>query len=362
VPDRAVVVTGPYQVAIRDEGTPALRDGCFRVETMFSGISAGTELSYVKGTNPYLSAGWDAALGLFTAGAPATPYPVSRLGYMEVGRVTDTRTAAVGEGTLVAMAYGHRTAYVADPLADRVVPLPPDIDPVLGIYAAHMGPICANGLLHAAADLHGTDVRHLGDGVRGRRVAVLGAGVVGLLTALFARHCDAASVVVVDPTPQRRDVANALDLDTLDPAADDPAVILKTRWRHAPDDRGADVVFQCRGRPAALHQALRLLRPQGTIMDLAFYQGGAEALRLGEEFHHNGLSLRCAQIGRVPRGLAPVWDRERLSAETVTLLREHGDAVRRHLVTALVPFDQAPDLLVALATRRRHELQAVLTT
>ena len=50
---------------------------------------------------------------------------------------------------------------------------------VLGIYAAHMGPICANGLLHAAADLCGTDVRDLGDGVRGRRVAVIGGGVVG---------------------------------------------------------------------------------------------------------------------------------------------------------------------------------------
>ena len=53
------------------------------------------------------------------------------------------------------MAYGHRTGYVADPLQDRFVELPDDLDPLLGIYVAHMGPICANGLLHAAADLHG---------------------------------------------------------------------------------------------------------------------------------------------------------------------------------------------------------------
>ncbi len=57
--------------------------------------------------------------------------------------------------------------------------------------------------------------------------------------------------------------------------------------------------------PGSLHTALKALRPQGTAIDLAFYQGGADALRLGEEFHHNGLSIRCAQINRVPRGLAP---------------------------------------------------------
>ena len=53
------------------------------------------------------------------------------------------------------------------------------------------------------------------------------------------------------------------------------------------------------------------------MVDLAFYQGGAPDLALGEEFHHNGLTIRCAQIGRVPRGTAHLWDRRRLAAETV---------------------------------------------
>jgi len=184
---------------------------------------------------------------------------------------------------------------------------------------------------------------------------------VGLLTALFARRYRAASVVVLDPTPARRAVAASLGLDALDPAVHDPAVTLKSRWRHGMDDRGADVVFQCRGNASNLHLALRLLRPQGTVVDLAFYQGGADALRLGEEFHHNGLSIRSAQIGRVPRGLGPIWDRERLSETTIDLLGEVGAAVRRHLITAVVRFEDAPDLLTDLATGRRHAPQAVLT-
>ncbi|MEU8018573.1 zinc-binding alcohol dehydrogenase [Micromonospora parva] len=360
--DKVVVVTGPGQVDLVEQDAAPLRPGTFRVETLFSGVSAGTELSYVKGTNPYLNVTWNADLGLFQPGPASTPYPVTRLGYMQVGRVVESETPAVAVGTVGAMTYGHRTGWLADPVAERFVALPDDLDPLLGVYAAHMGPICANGLLHAAADLHGTDVRALGDGVRGRRVAVVGAGVVALLTALFARRNGAASVVVLDPTPHRRQVAEALGLETLDPDADDPAVVLKTRWAHTAGDRGADVVFQCRGQAWALHLALRLLRPQGTVIDLAFYQGGADAVRLGEEFHHNGLSLRCAQIGRVPRGLAPTWDRERLSAETIDLLRAYGDTIRKHLVSAVVPFDEAPALLTDLADRRRQELQVVLAT
>ncbi|SNT59132.1 Threonine dehydrogenase [Asanoa hainanensis] len=361
--DRIVVVAAPGEVGIRDVAAEPVRPGTFRVETVFSGVSAGTELSYVKGTNPYLGSSWDAELGLFRSGTSASPYPVEHLGYMEVGRVVTSRTAAVDEGRLVAMTYGHRTAYLGDPLVDRVVPLPDDLDPMLGVYAAHMGPICANGLLHAAADATNGDVRDLGDGVRGRRVAVVGAGVVALLTAALASHHGAASVVVIDPTPQRRAVAAALGFDVLDPDGDeDPAVVLKTRWRHAAADRGADIVFQCRGQAFALRLALRLLRPQGTVVDLAFYQRGADAVRLGEEFHHNGLAVRCAQIGRVPRGLAHQWDRDRLSGETIDLLRSPwGALLVRHLVSAVVPFESAASLLVDLADRKRQELQVILS-
>jgi NADPH:quinone reductase-like Zn-dependent oxidoreductase len=360
--DRVLVLEGPGRLVVREEPAVPVPEGSFRVATLFSGISAGTELSYLKGTNPLLTRHWDAGLGLFQPGTPDASYPVTRLGYMEVATVTETRTPAVAAGSTVAMAYGHRSGYVAGPLSDRVVPLPADVDPMLGIYVCHLGPICANGLLHAAADLHGTDVRSLGDGVRGRRVAVVGAGVVALLTALLARRHGAASVVVLDTSPERRAVAAALGLEALDPEGPhDPAVLLKTRWRHGPGDGGADAVFQCRGRAAALHLALRLARPQAAVIDLAFYQDGADALRLGEEFHHNGLTVRCAQIGRVPRGLAHAWDRDRLSAETIDLLRADGAAIRKHLVTTAVSFEDGPQFLASLAVGQPQQVQAVLT-
>jgi predicted dehydrogenase/threonine dehydrogenase-like Zn-dependent dehydrogenase len=361
---RVLQVVAPGEPALVDEADQPVGDGRFRVDTLFSGVSAGTELTFVKGTSPHLSTAWDPVLGLFHADRPGTGYPVRRLGYMQVGRVTENGGTPFRPGQVVAMAYGHRTSHVADPAAEHVVPLPADVDPLLGIYAAHMGPICANGLLHAAADLYGPDVRGLHDAVAGRHVVVTGAGVVGLLTALFARRHGAADVTVADPTRERLAVARRLGLETLDTSAGpgtDPARTLKLRWRHGPGDHGADVVFQCRGRPESLALALRALRPQGTVVDLAYYQGGADAVRLGAEFHHNGLAIRCAQIGRVPRGLADRWDRARLSAATLDLLVAYGDDLRAHLVTDVVPFEDGPRLLCDLAERRRHALQAVLT-
>ena len=355
-----LVIPGPGRAELVEEPDAELADGQVRIATAYTGLSAGTELSFFRGTNPFLGRRFDTELRLFGDGPAADEYPVTRVGYMETGTVVESRAAGLPVGTRVAAPYGHATGYVADPTTEHVVRLPDGLDPVLGVYVAHMGPICANGVLHAAADAVGGPVRSLADGVAGRQVLVVGAGVVGLLTGLFAALHGAAEVAVVDATAQRLEVAEALGLVPV--AESDAAAVLKRRWRHGPGDHGADVAFQCRGQASALALALAAVRPQGTVVDLAFYQGGAPEVRLGEEFHHNGLALRCAQIGRVPRGQAHLWDRARLSAGTVDLLDAYGPAIRKHLVTDLVPLADAPALFADLSERRRHVVQAVFAT
>lgn len=356
---RNLVLRAPGELRLETEELPEVPDGGLLLRTVATGLSAGTELAFVKGEHPALHRTLDPELGLFRAGGESA-YPVTRLGYMEVARVEETRTPAFALGDLVATPYGHATAHVSDPVREHVVPLPADLDPVLGVYVAHLGPICANGLLHAAADAVGPATTSLADGVAGRRIAVVGAGVIGLVCALLAAEHGAREVVVIDPDPRRRAVAEALGLGALD-EEEDPATTLKTRWRHGPADHGADVVLQCRGRTFALATAIRVARPQGTVVDLAFYTDGAGDVHLGEEFHHNGLRLVCAQIGRVPRGTTALWDRQRLSAETVRLLHSRGDDVRRHLVTDVVDLEEAPRLMADVAARRRHVLTAVFT-
>ena len=340
-----------------------LPPGQFRVRTRYTGLSAGTELTHFKGTNPYLSKTWDDTLKFFRAGAASQEYPLWFSGYMEVGEVCASRCQTVREGEVVAMSYGHKTSQTADPLGDFYVPLPDDVDPVLGIYVAQMGPICANAILHADEDEHGAAADRFGCGVADRHVMVFGSGVIGLFTAMLARWCGAREVVVADTGADRLGAARRLSFETVDVAAVEPAAWAKERWSCDPGgERGADLVFQCRAQDAALARALDCLRPQGAVIDLAFYQGGAPNLCLGEAFHHNGLRHLCAQISRVPRKLQHAWNRRRLSETTIAFLRACGDDVQRHLITDVVPLAWAQRVFTDIADKRTQPLQVVFCT
>lgn len=338
-----------------EEGPPG--DGQVRLDTLYTGLSAGTELTFLKNTNPYFRSRFDGERGAFIENEPDLHYPVPFLGYMEVARVSESRTHGFAQGDVVATTYAHKSGHTANPFHDLLVPMPPEIDPVLGVLVAQMGPICANGILHADAEAFGAQVPFLGAGVKDRPVIVIGGGTVGLMTALFARALGASDVVVTDPSDFRRGKAEAMGLTAM--TEDQAWQHAKARWHDGTMGRGADLVFQTRAHSASLHTALKALRPQGTVIDLAFYQGGADALRLGEEFHHNGLNIRCAQINRVPRGLTTLWNRRRLAFATVDLLRKEGGTIREHMITHVIPMDDAPAFLTDLIENRPNFLQVV---
>ena len=354
---RSLGIEQPFEACITgyDEGPPA--PGQVRLDTLYSGLSAGTELTIYKGTNPYLHARWDGARGVFVPGEAEMRYPVPFLGYMEVARVSESLVEDMPDGQTVALTCGHKTGHTADPFNEMLVPLPDDVDPMLGIYVAQMGPIAANGLLHADAELGAVPAARMGESVEGRPALVIGGGVVGLLVALFAARAGAREVVVADPSSFRRSRIEALGFTAM--TEDQAWDHAKARWHHGGSDRGADVVFQTRADPASLQAALKALRPQGAVIDLAFYQGGTDAARLGEEFHHNGLAIRCAQIGRVPRGFGGTWDRRRLAHETIGLLQTRGADIRDQMITDIVPFDDAPRFLRHLVENRPDMLQVV---
>src|SRR5688500_2766741 len=63
----AVSFTGPRTVGLVEEDVPVLLPGTVRVRTLYSGISAGTEMTAYRGSNVYLTKQWDPAQRLFTA-------------------------------------------------------------------------------------------------------------------------------------------------------------------------------------------------------------------------------------------------------------------------------------------------------
>jgi threonine dehydrogenase-like Zn-dependent dehydrogenase len=139
----------------------------------------------------------------------------------------------------------------------------------------------------------------------------------------------------------------------LDPAADEP-VGLQVRDRN--HGRGVDVAIDASGSDRGLQGALGAAGLSATVVAAGFYQGGAGHLHLGEEFHHNRLSL-IASIGGwgTPNRHAPLWDRRRVLDVATRLLYTDRVSVAG-LLDRSVPFDQAPE---AYARLDEHPLEAV---
>jgi 2-desacetyl-2-hydroxyethyl bacteriochlorophyllide A dehydrogenase len=88
-------------------------------------------------------------------------------------------------------------------------------------------------------------------------VLVMGAGPIGLLTALWLKS-DGHTVAISDPAAPRRDLARSLGIpNVLDPSAGDVASKLAT----APD-----VVFECVGVQGTLQQAMELVARRGRVI------------------------------------------------------------------------------------------------
>lgn len=95
-------------------------------------------------------------------------------------------------------------------------------------------------------------------GEHGEQAVVLGAGAIGLFTALVARS-RGLDVLVLEPSPHRRERAEALGLATVE--ADGTPVRDVVAERIRPE--GADVVFECVGSGATIAAALAATRKGG---------------------------------------------------------------------------------------------------
>ena len=108
------------------------------------------------------------------------------------------------------------------------------------------------------------------DPAMGDLVVVQGAGPVGLAAAAFAALRGAATVVVVGAPQSRLDLALLLGADAVLSLDLDVAHRLEA-VREMSEGRGADAVIEASGNPAAIPEALELLRDGGTYVVAGHY-------------------------------------------------------------------------------------------
>ncbi len=244
---------------IRRQMLGTLGPGQVRVRARAGAISRGTESLVFRGRVP--PSQYEVMRCPFQEGE--FPVPV-KYGYCSVGVIE----AGPGAGGRVFCLHPHQTRY--DVPASFAVPIPDSVPDARATLAANLE-TAINGLWDAGPRL-------------GDRIAVIGAGLVGLLSALLASDIPGTEVEVIEPDPARAEVARDLGL----------AVVAAERAT-----RAVDLVIHASGNPAGLPVALDLAGFEATVLELSWFGDQPVTLPLGEAFHSRRLRLIGSQVGAV---------------------------------------------------------------
>jgi NADPH:quinone reductase-like Zn-dependent oxidoreductase len=311
---RALWIEGPGRAAMRPAVMPPPGPDALTFDTLFSGISRGTERLVLAGEVPET----EHARMRCPLQEGAFPFPV-KYGYAAVGRVAAGPADRLGQ-TVFALAP-HQSRVTCP--TGMALPLPEGLPPERAVLAANM-----ETALNVVWD----------SGIGpGDRVAVVGAGVVGALAARLCARMPGTKVTLVDIAPDRSALAAALGCGFAAPG-DAPA--------------GMDAVIHASASAAGLATALSLAGPEATVVEASWYGARAVPVPLGGAFHSQRLRLVSSQVGRLPPHRALRWTHARRLAAALALLAE--DPATEALISGETAFADLPgayaDILAAPGT------------
>lgn len=343
---KTVMLLKPGSIGFEEYDEQALQPDEVRIRTLYSGISAGTQLTLYRGKNPYISGKWDPELRLFEhTGESSVTFPTKGMwAYEEVGMAVETgeSVSKINAGDIIYGAWGHKSTNIVNEEFAVSHKLPEGLDPVCGIFA-QMGAIAFNAILDASI--------HLGE-----TVAVFGQGVPGQMVAQLAR-LSGARVIAVDLDNSRLEYSKKFGADiVLNSKACDAAREIKKLT----GGRGADVSIEISGFAPALNEAVRATCYNGTVVCSGFITDEAKGLYLGREFHHNRIRILCSQISGISLEAGNRWDRLRME-KTIMELQRNKEIDFKGLITHTFPFEKAAEAYHMLDAGTKDCLQAVLS-
>ena len=299
--------------SLRDETLQPRKADEVTVRSLFSGISRGTEALVFAGKVPpseYQRMRGPNQKGDF-------PFPI-QYGYASVGVVEEGPAAL--EGKPVFCLHPHQDRYRV--AASDVHPIPETVDPARAVLAANM-----ETALNIVWDA----------GIQpGDRVAVFGAGVVGLLTAWLSTGIMGTETIVCDTDISRREIADGLGLRFSSPD-------------QLPQD--CDVLINASASAQALTSAIEHAGFEARIVEASWYGERSAELPLGGAFHARRLSIVSSQVGAIAASRRGRWDFHRRLSKALQLL---SDSRLDLLISGETPFSRMAesygDILAAPST------------
>ena len=314
---RAFWVEAPGRGALREISVPPPSAGQVRIRALYSGISRGTESLVFHGRVP--PSEHERMRGPHQEGTLALPV---KYGYALVAEVVD----GPGAGDAVFCLHPHQSFACVD--AGAVRRIPSSVPLARAVLAPNL-----ETALNATWD---------GRVGAGDRVVVVGAGVVGCLTAYVCGRTPGCSVQLVDVDGRRSALADALGVSFGDP-------------EHVWSD--ADVVFHASASSAGLQTALDAAGAQARVVELSWYGDRDTTVSLGTAFHPGRLQIIGSQVGTIPPDRAPRWTYARRMGVALDLLVD--DALDA-LISGESAFAELPETMARLAAPASEHAEPVL--
>lgn len=267
----AALITGRRDVELREFPEPEPRDGCIVVDIAYCGI-CGTDVHAFQSGVPYTPAicGHEWTGTVSAAGRDVR-------GVVEGDRVVVAVAPACGRCAACRAGQPERCLTVFLSATGRDALAPPH-----GGFAPRIA-VAADRVLRAAAGLTDEQAAQVEpatvafhavrrSGLRLGDVAVVqGAGPIGLVTQQWVLARGAGEVIVIEPNAARRALAGSLGAHHV-VAPGEAALDLVREQTHG---LGADVVYECVGREAAIQAAVDLARRGGEVCLIGLADGDA---------------------------------------------------------------------------------------
>ena len=335
-----LIFENSHTVVIKEEPLPAPGIGEVLIKTIFSAVSAGSELLIYRDLMP---SGLPADMTIKALSKPFR-YPL-KYGYASVGEVV-----AVGSGIdqqwrgrQVFCFHPHESHYTAT--IEDIMGFPAPVDPKEALFLPNME----------------SAVNFLMDGrpAIGERACVFGQGIVGLLTTALLAQYPLRQLVTFDRYSARRrasmDAGADIALDPEDPASTD-----------ALPDAGdpnvtaglADLVFELSGNPQALNQAIQVAGFGGRIVLGSWYGRQEARLDLGGRFHRNRIQLISSQVSTLPPKLSGRWTKKRRINMAWEMIRRCEPA---QFISHQFPLNRAKEAYELLDKYPHEALQVIFT-
>ncbi len=317
-------------VEIEEFDVPELKDEQVLIQTCATLISTGTELAYMMGITKPIQMGQH-------------KYPI-RSGYSAAGTVLAAGKAVTDlkKGDRVCTGGRHATRAIAE--RGDVLRIPDGISFEESTFHT-LGATAMNGV-------------RIGRVVLGETAVIFGMGIVGQLALQILRAAGAQTLIGVDLSDKRLEIAKGLGATAIaNPAQTDLVALVE----ELTGGEMAEVVIEATGNPQVFPTALQVAATLGRVVALGSPRGDTPPMDLYTDLHSRGVQLLGAHSAMHPQSASPhnKWTRVRNRQLFLDLVSK-GQIQTAPMITHRFPFAEAVDAFHMLVDDRTQALGVIL--